>query len=109
MILPTDAVISETKLTAYLLVPLPKDDKSKFLAQAGYTLDNWQQLESDLRTQVLCQPAEFIETTRYGKKYVIRAILQGVNGVQLRIVTIWMVDDIETRFVTLVPDKGGTP
>lgn len=45
MFLPADAVIAEAKLTQYLLVPLPKDDKSKFLQKAGYTLDNWQQLE----------------------------------------------------------------
>lgn len=51
--LPEDALISETKLTKYLLVLLPKDDKSQFLAQAGYTIENWQQLEQDLREQIL--------------------------------------------------------
>jgi hypothetical protein len=34
-----DAVIPEEKLTRYLLVPRIKDDKSKFLAQAGFTQD----------------------------------------------------------------------
>ena len=53
--LPEDSIINSSKLTHYLLVQLPKDDKSKFLAQAGYTLENWQQLEQDLRTQVLTQ------------------------------------------------------
>ena len=104
--LPQDATIAEEKLTQYLLVPLPKDDKSKFLAQAGYTLENWQQLEQDLRTQVLTQPAESIETTCYGEKYAIRACLRGVNGVELNIVTIWMVANSTTKLVTLVPDKG---
>ena len=51
--LPEDSIINPSKLTHYLLVQLPKDDKSKFLAQAGYILENWQQLEQDLRTQVL--------------------------------------------------------
>jgi hypothetical protein len=32
--LPQDAVIAEEKLTKYLLVPLLKDDKSKFLDRA---------------------------------------------------------------------------
>jgi outer membrane receptor for Fe3+-dicitrate len=104
--LPQDATIAQAKLTQYLLVLLPKDDKSKFLAQAGYTLDNWQQLEQDLRTQVLTQPAEPIETTRYGEKYAIRACLRGVNGIELNILTIWMVTNDTTKFVTLVPDKG---
>jgi len=104
--LPQNAIIAEEKLTKYLLVLLPKDDKSKFLAQAGYKLDNWQQLEQDLRTEVLKQPAELIETSRYGKKYFIRARLLGTNGIELSILTIWMVTNSTTRFVTLVPDKG---
>jgi hypothetical protein len=69
--LASDAVIAEEKLTNYLLVPLPKDDKSKFLHQAGYTLENWQQLEADLRSQVLTQTAQFLEETPYGTKYRI--------------------------------------
>jgi hypothetical protein len=104
--LPRGTLIAEEKLTKYLLVPLPKDDKSKFLAQAGYRLDNWQQLEQDLRVQVLSKPAELIETNRYGKKYAIRASLRGVNGIELKILSIWMVTDDTTKFVTLVPDKG---
>lgn len=104
--LPQDAIIAEEKLTKYLLVPLLKDDKSQFLARAGYTLDNWQQLEQDLRTQVLTQPSESIEVNRYGEKYAIRACLRGVNGVELNILTIWMVANGTTKFVTLVPDKG---
>lgn len=104
--LPKNAIITEEKLTKYLLIPLPKDDKSKFLAQAGYTLDNWQQLEQDLRTIVLTQPAELIENNRYGKKYLIRARLRGPTGVELSTLTIWMVTNCTIRFVTLVPDKG---
>jgi outer membrane receptor for Fe3+-dicitrate len=107
--LPENTIIAEEKLTCYLLVLLPKDDKSKFLAQAEYRLDNWQQLEQDLRTQVLSQPAEFVETTRYGKKYIIRARLCGSNGVSLSVLTVWMVKNEMARFVTLVPDKGVNP
>ncbi|MCC5646376.1 hypothetical protein LC607_26350 [Nostoc sp. CHAB 5824] len=104
--LPQDARIAEEKLTKYLLVPLPKDDKSKFLARAGYTLNNWQQLERDLCAQVLTQPAEAIKTTRYGQKYAIRACLRGINGVEFNILTIWMVANDTTKFVSLVPDQG---
>ncbi|MEQ8752177.1 MAG: hypothetical protein RID09_01505 [Coleofasciculus sp. G1-WW12-02] len=106
VLLPQNAIIAEEKLTKYLLVPLPKDDKSQFLAKAGYTLANWQQLEQDLRAQVLTQPAEQIDTNRYGTKYAIHAQLCGANGIELRIITIWMVANGTTKFVTLVPDKG---
>jgi hypothetical protein len=47
-----------------------------------------------------------IEVNRYGEKYAIRACLRGVNGVELNILTIWMVANGTTKFVTLVPDKG---
>jgi hypothetical protein len=47
-----------------------------------------------------------IEVNHYGEKYAIRAYLQGVNGAELNILTIWMVANGTTRFVTLVPDKG---
>jgi hypothetical protein len=88
---PQDAIIPTAKLTQYLLVALPKNDKSKFLAQAGYTLENWQQLEQDLRLQVLTQAAEYLETTRYGDKYGIRSCLRGPNGTELTILTVWIV------------------
>jgi hypothetical protein len=104
--LSRSAIIAEEKLTRYLLVPLSADDKSKFLSQAGYTVENWQQFESDLRSQILTQPAELVETNHYGKKYCIRASLRGRNGVELKTVTIWMVTNSTTRFVTRVPDKG---
>lgn len=106
LLLPQDAIIPQAKLTQYLLVPLPKDDKSKFLAQAGYTLDNWQQLEHDLRIQILIHPAEFIETTRYGDKYMIRSCLRGLNNIELNVLTVWIVSNQVNQFVTLVPDKG---
>jgi hypothetical protein len=53
MKLPAGAVIATDKLTNYLLVPKARGDKSIFLMQAGYTLNNGDQLLGDLRTQVL--------------------------------------------------------
>ena len=106
VVLSQDALIAAEKLTKYLLVPLQKDDKSQFVAKAEYTLDNWQQLEQELCIQVLKQPAELLEVNHYGEKYAIRSCLRGVNGVELNILTIWMVANSTTKFVTLVPDKG---
>lgn len=103
--LPPNATIANAKLTQYLLVPLPKDDKSKYLAQGGYFLDNWQQLENDIREQILSQQATLIETTKFGQKYQIRGNLIGPNGVVLPVITVWMTTPKETKFVTLVPDQ----
>jgi len=97
------ATIPEEKLTRYLLVLIPKGDKSKFLAQAGYTIANWQQLEQDLRTQILPRLAIATENTKFGQKYQIDGMLSGSNGVELRVRTVWIMTAQETRFVTLVP------
>lgn len=104
--LPQNSVIAAEKLKDYLLVQQPKDDKSKFLSRAGYTLDNWEDLEQDLRTQVLTQPAEFAERTRFGNKYIIRAKMKGRNSVTISVLTVWIEKAGITRFVTLVPDRG---
>jgi hypothetical protein len=53
MKLPADAIIAPDKLTRYLLVRQIRGDKSAFLARAGYTIENADQLLDDLRTQLL--------------------------------------------------------
>ena len=100
-ILDPNAIIAEAKLTKYLLIHLAKDDKSRFLAQAGYRLENWQQLQQDLREQIL--PLEAIPTvlTQYGQKYAITGNLISPNGRAIRVKTIWMVTERRTQFVTL--------
>ena len=107
MKLPIDALIATEKLTKYLLVKRPVGDKSEFLRRAGYTLDNWQQLEQDIREQVLSQEAVPIEQTRYGEYFEIRASLTGPNGVALSVRTVWMRESSGvTKFITLYPDRG---
>ena len=103
--LNVNAVIPEAKLTRYLRVWKPKDDKSGFLAQAGYTLDNWQQLERDLRN-LLMNEATLDRETSFGNIYKIEGVLVGSNGVSLQVATFWIVDSFsnETRFVTLLPN-----
>jgi hypothetical protein len=108
MKLPPDAIIATAKLTRYLLVWRDADDKSQFLAQAGYGQDNWQQLEANLRNQIL--PLDAVrsdEPNQFGDVYEIRGVLSGVNGVNLAVVTIWMVEyeTQQTKFITLYPDK----
>jgi hypothetical protein len=85
MKLPSDAVIAPEKLTSYLLVKQAHGDKSAFLATAGYTLANSEQLLHDLRRQVLSQDAALLGETKFGQFYEIRASLAGPNGITLRI------------------------
>jgi hypothetical protein len=107
MRLPLNAIIAMRKVTEYLLRWRPEDDKSTFLAKAGYERETADRLVTDMREQLLPLEAELIEETEYGPKYLIRGTLRGPNGRALRVVSIWMTEDAtgETKFVTLYPDK----
>ena len=55
--IPEDAIIPVAKLTCYLLIERDRNDKSKFLAQAGFTLDNYEALKNALRRLALSTKA----------------------------------------------------
>lgn len=57
MKIPEDALISREKLTHYLLVFQPDNDKSKFLAQAGFTQANPDALEAAIRQMIMTHEA----------------------------------------------------
>ena len=107
MKLPANTIIASSKLNEYLLRHRDEDDKSGFLALAGYTLQNADRLMNDIRSQLLPLDAEFFDQTDYGPKYRIRGTLTGPNGRVLRVASIWMKEDAtsETKFVTLFPDR----
>jgi Domain of unknown function (DUF6883) len=107
MKLPADSEIARVKVTQYLLKLREEDDKSKFLAQAGYTAAHAEQLLQDLRG-LLATDAEFVQATDYGDKYQVYGTLTGPNGRKLHVISIWMIERAtgKTKFVTLYPDKN---
>ncbi|MDH3717306.1 MAG: hypothetical protein OES79_04225 [Planctomycetota bacterium] len=107
MKLPNDVVIAEEKLTGYLLVWRARNDKSGYLAHAGYESSNWESLEADLRQLARTAEAESEGYNAFGEFLSARGELHGPNGVILKVKTIWirLAETNETRFVTLYPDK----
>lgn len=107
MKLPDDILISYEKLTQYLLIPKKRNDKSRWLSLIGYTLENCNVLENDLRNQILSIDATLIENTEYGLMYEIIRDLIGPNGKSLPVRTIWMTENAtgKTKFITMYPDK----
>ncbi|MFQ5605596.1 MAG: DUF6883 domain-containing protein [bacterium] len=77
MKLPSSAVFAAEKIKNYLLTPRKRNDKSKWLAKAGCTLMNWQQLEEDLRIQILSLHAVPADESKYGQMFEIRGELYG--------------------------------
>ena len=101
------ADIDPTKLHGYLLSPTHPVGrfKARFFAALGYTADEWQALEADLRIQHLSQPAEPGARLVHGQSYTIRAILKGPNGEAAAVVSVWFIrsgSDVP-HFVTAYP------
>jgi hypothetical protein len=101
------AVIARDKLTDYLLNHRHKrgGSKARLLAQFGYTLQNRERLEADIRRGLEAE-VRVVRPTDYGKRYEIGMTLQTPSGEPLTIRTIWQID-IGTEFprlITLYPD-----
>lgn len=95
MLLPNAerAEIDPEKLHGYLLSlahPVGRF-KARFFTALGYSADDWQTLEADLRIQHLSQDAEPGVPTPHGQPFVIRAILKGPNGQSAEVVSVWFV------------------
>jgi hypothetical protein len=107
MKLPLDAKIPVEKIKEYLLVPREWDDKSKFLAQAGFLRDNPELLLRAIRKLVADADAVEDRSNEYGVFLRAEGELQGPNGRSLQVVTIWLRwhADGQVRFVTLKPRK----
>ena len=103
MHIPAEQVeISAEKITDYLLVQKEKNDKSEFLSSLGYRIENWSELEKDIRTLVDKNDAHLQKSTPFGDMYEVKGKLRNFG-----VVTIWLltIDTEKFRFITLFPDK----
>ena len=107
MRLPDDVIIARPKLTHYLLVLRAKNDKSKYLAQAGFSLEQPDALEAAIRRLVASFDAFEDGFDQYSRYYRVEGTLVGPDGT-LPVVTIWLfgLEDQTFRFVTLKPKKA---
>jgi hypothetical protein len=102
------AIIEPSKLTEYLLNTEHKrgSAKAKLLIYFGYSPENWQQLESDIRKFHLDVDVNVVKETAYGMRYEVSANLLTPINRQLLVKTVWQVDTGTDfpRLITLVPD-----
>jgi hypothetical protein len=102
-----DLIIPDAKITHYLLVQKARNDKSKFLAQAGFTQETSEALKAAIQTQAVAREAVEERSNEYGTFYQVEGDLVGPNGMNLSVVTVWLqrrIDD-KFQFVTLKPRK----
>ena len=101
-------VIDKEKIIEYLLKPRQRNDKSKFLNKLGFYEENWQFLKEAILKLYSQNDTESTEANQYGITYKVCGFLEGLNGSQLDIITIWInnYSSNELRFVTLFPKKN---
>jgi hypothetical protein len=111
MKIPDDAVIPVEKLTKYLLVPRPWDDKSRFLAQAGFDQSNPDALMAAIRALAIRAEGSEDGSNEYGTFYRLEGSLVGPGGQSLDVVTVWIRwhADGSFHFVTLKPWRNPRP
>jgi hypothetical protein len=84
-----------------------RNDKSKFLAKAGFTQANADMLRDAIRFLAASSEAVDDGSNEYGTFYRVEGDLPGANRFRLSVVTIWLKRHIDGvfQFVTLKP-KG---
>lgn len=109
MRIPRDAIIPEEKLTRYLLVARVVEDKSAYLARAGFTLSNTDELRRSILELSCATDATADGANEYGEFWRV----EGEFGNTLRVVLVWTrrANDGRFWFVTLKPapqhESGG--
>jgi len=105
MKIPTEFILDAGKL-AYLLRSRVKDDKSKYLIRAGFTMEKPSELETAIRAAVRLGDAALDQTNEFGSFYILRASLKGIDGTGLDVKMIFQHRNDESwSFVTLYPYK----
>jgi hypothetical protein len=107
MKIPDSAIIPDAKIIKYLLVYREQDDKSKFLAQGGFTQDNSEQLKLAIRYLTDNNRAIEDMTNEYGTFYRVEGELISIAKQNLSVITIWLHRKIDNQFqfITLKPKK----
>jgi hypothetical protein len=79
--------------------------KAKLLTHFGYSHDNWQRLDADIRKFDLIADVNVVKETAYGIRYEIRANLLTPIDRSLLVKTVWQIDSGTDfpRLITLVP------
>ena len=102
-----EAIIPPAKLRDYVLSTAHPDGRGKaeYLGRLGYSQEAYEQLETDLREQILSREAQEAGASRYGQKYEILGPLTGPSGTTAWVRTIWIVlmGEAVARLVTLIP------
>ncbi|MCZ6760265.1 MAG: hypothetical protein O7D29_07835 [Gemmatimonadetes bacterium] len=79
--------------------------KARFFEALGYTADQAERLEQDIRNLLLSSDPRLREKTEFGQKYEVRGVITGPQNRSVELVTVWIVLPSEEvpRFITAYP------
>lgn len=103
-----NAVIPKAKFTQYALNPEKDPDKAKAFEKAlGYTMDNVDELISQIYDKISEYDAREKPDNGWGKRYEVIMDITGINGKTAKVLTAW-IDDKNTgemRLTSVYVDK----
>lgn len=102
------AIIEENNAIEYLLNVNHRrgGSKARFLNSLGYSAQDWQRLDYDLRQQHLTADVVAHRETTWGQRYDIVAPLTGPTGDTVMFHSIWQIDlgSDQPRLITMYPE-----
>ena len=102
-----NAVISETKVTGYLLSTKHRDGRSKaeFFTRLGFSSDAWEDLVKALLRHANENEVAKIEDSPFGTRYIIDGMLLAPDGREALVRSVWFIETGEQipKFVTAYP------
>jgi len=102
------ARIDREKIEDYLLSPFHPVGRFKAVVfgRLGYSRDEWQKLDTDLRAHLRANDVIEIQRNAFGLKYVVGGNLVAPSGA-VDFITVWIILDGESvpRFVTAYPGE----
>jgi Domain of unknown function (DUF6883) len=102
------AVIEPAKIVRYLLdVDHPDGgSKARILVSLGYSIADWQQLDTDLRRWHLVEEYAITSQTQWGIRYEIVAPITGPSGDTVLFRSVWQIDvgTDAPRLITMYPE-----
>jgi len=101
------AVVSEAKITGYLLSTKHRDGRSKaeFFMRLGFSSDAWEDLVKALLRHATENEVAKIEDSPFGTRYIIEGTLFAPRGKGAVVRSVWFIETGEKipRFVTAYP------
>lgn len=87
-----NALIEESKITAYLLSEENSGGKSAFFAAFGFTVETWERLRDALQHHIATHEVLRISETIHGVKYIIEGEMQMPDGRSPLVRSVWIID-----------------